>query len=154
MCFLSLLPASGCTGTHVKNYGRIIPDRNATLAFEKYQINTQFNYYISGSDVYPNAFIGLDKSYTLDSDLWKKVEMTPKKFRELVQDMQSKALSIGQSQYGFAMFDNKGNKIGIWYSILSVKTFLKMKDERTVIITTPDIDTYLKYEDDGSHRLR
>lgn len=154
ICFLALLPSPGCTGMHVKNYGRIIPDRDATLAFEKYQINPQFNYYISGSDVYPNAFIGLDKAYTLEPDLWKKVEMTPKKFRELVQDMQSKAMSIGQAQHGFAMFNDKGNKIGIWYSILSVKTTLKMKDERTVIIYTPDIDTYLKYEDDSRHRLR
>jgi hypothetical protein len=154
MCFLTLLPSSGCSGFHLKNYGRIIPDRGATIVFEKYQINPNFNYYISGSDVYPNAFIGLDKSYTLDSDLWKKVEMTPAKFRELVQDMQSKALNIGKSQHGFAMFDDKGNKIGIWYSILSVKTMLKVKDERTVIIYTPDIDTYLKYEDDNRHRVR
>ncbi len=155
MCLLTLLPYSGCSSLHLKNYGRIIPDRDATIAFEKYQMNTDFNYYISGSDVYPNAFIGLDKSYTLDSDLWKKVEMTPAKFREIVQYMQSKAFTTSQPQHGFAMFDDKGNKIGIWYSILSAKTTLQMKDERTVIIYTPDIDTYLKYEDDsGHHNIR
>jgi hypothetical protein len=53
------------------------------------------------------------------------------------------------------MFDDNGNKIGIWYSILSAKATLQMKDERTVIIYTPDIDTYLKYEDDsGHHNIR
>ena len=154
MCILILIVSVGCAGSIAQHYGSIVPDRNATDVFEKYQINPNYNYYISGSDVYPNAFIGLDKSYVLDTDLWKKVEITPAKFRELVQYMQDKALSTGQSQHGFAMFDDKGKKIGIWYSILSVKTWLKMEDERTGIIYTPDIDTYLKYENDGRHRIK
>ncbi|MEN6321268.1 MAG: hypothetical protein ABFD82_21305 [Syntrophaceae bacterium] len=154
LCILLLIASVGCAGSTAQHYGRIVPDGNATQVFEKYQIDPNYNYYISGSDVYPNAFIGLDKSYILESTLWKKVEMTPKKFRDLVQDMQSKASNISQSLHGFAMFDDKDRKIGIWYSILSVKTTLRMKDERTVIIYTPDIDTYLKYEDGGHHRIK
>jgi hypothetical protein len=154
LCILLLIASVGCAGSITQHYGRVVPDGNATQVFEKYQIDPDYNYYISGSDVYPNAFIGLDKAYILESTLWKKVEMTPKKFRELVQDMQSKASSINQSQHGFAMFDNKGKKIGLWYSLLSVQTTLKMKDERTVIIFTPDIDTYMKYEDGGRHRVK
>jgi hypothetical protein len=152
LCIIVLISSAGCAGSIAQHYGRIVPDGNATAVFEKYQINPNYNYYISGSDVYPNALIGLDKSIVLDTDLWKKVEITPAKFRELVQDMQSKASTINQTQYGFAMFDDNSKKIGIWYSLLSVRTTLKMKDERTVIIYTPDIDTYLKYEDDGRHR--
>ncbi len=147
-----LPPASGCAGSLYKNYGKIIPDREATIMFEKFQINPNFNYYISGSDVYPNAIIGLDKAYTLDSDLWKPVEMTQKKLRELVQYMQTRALNIGQVQHGFFMLDDKGKRIGVWYSILSARTSIQMKDSRTVIIYTPDLDTYEKYED-GHRRL-
>jgi hypothetical protein len=150
MCMVMLLSSAGCAGSLFKNYGTIIPDRAARNAFEKYQINPNFTYYISGSDVYPNAIIGVDKAYTLESDLWKKVEMTPPIFRELVMDMQTRALNLGQSQHGFAMFDDKGNRIGIWYSILSARMMLKMKDSRTVIIYTPDIDTYEKYERGGN----
>ena len=130
------------------NYGKISPDMAVTNAFETYQINPGYNYYISGSDVYPNAIIGLDKAYTLDSDLWKEVEMTPKKLRELVTDMKDKATTVnwGMPVNGFVMFDDKGNQIGVWYSILEAKTFLKMKDNRTVIIYTPDIDTYERYD--------
>jgi hypothetical protein len=50
-----------------------------------------------------------------------------------------------------AMFDDKGKQIGVWYSILEAKTYLKMKDSNTVIIDTPDIDTWLQFED-GSRR--
>ena len=119
-----------------------------TNAFEKYQVNPNYNYYISGSDVYPNAIIGLDKALTLESDLWKQVEITPKKLRELVQDMQSKVrdLSWNLVLHGFAMFDDNGIQIGVWYSIPGAKTSLSMKDDHTVIIITPNIDTYLKYD--------
>jgi hypothetical protein len=141
--------SSGCNGSLFKNYGRITPDGNVTNAFEKYQVNPNYNYYISGSDVYPIAIIGLDKALTLEPDLWKKVDMTPAKLRELVLDMKLKVSSLSWKLFlnGFAMFDDKGNQIGIWYSILGVKTSLSMKDEHTVIIITPAIGTYLKYGD-------
>ena len=146
--FSILILFTGCAGSFFMNYGKISPDMAVTNAFETYQINTEYDYYISGSDVYPHAIIGLDKAYILDSDLWKKVEMTPKKLRELVTDMKDKATTVnyGMPLYGFTMFDDKGNKIGVWYSILEAKTFVKMKDNRTVIIYTPDIDTYDKYD--------
>ena len=148
LCMSLFLSSAGCAGSLINNYGEIIPDGNITTMFEKYQINPHFNYYISGSDVYPNAILGVDKTYTLESDLWKKVDMTHAKFRELVTSMQDRvrALSIKLTLHGFVMLDDKGKQIGVWYSILSVRTSVKMKDSRTVIIDTPDIDTYLKYE--------
>jgi len=147
MCILIIFLSSGCSGSLFKNYGRITPDGNVTNDFEKYQVNPNYNYYISGSDVYPIAIIGLDKALTLEPDLWKQVEITPKKLRELVQGMQFKvkALSWRLVLHGFAMFDENGKQIGVWYSILGAKTSLSMKDDRTVIIITPDIDTYLTY---------
>lgn len=148
MCILIVLPSVGYTSSFFKNYGKITPDRNAAKAFETYQINPNYNYYISGSDTYPNAIIGLDKAYKLEPDLWKHVEMTPQKLRELVTDMQSKirSVNIRLSLHGFALFDDKGKQIGIWYSILAATTSLMMKDDRTVIIITPDIDTYFRYD--------
>ena len=156
ICVLMLLPATGCTGSLFKNYGRIEPNGAVTNAFEKYQVNQKYNYFISGSEVYPNAIIGLDKAYALEPDLWKPVEMTPKKLKELVQYMHDKVSTVafGLSLHGFVMLDDKGKQIGVWYSILEAKTSLKMKDEHTVEIVTPDINTYLKYEDDRRMRFK
>jgi hypothetical protein len=150
MCVLIALPSEGYTSLLFENYGKITPDSNATRAFETDQINPNYNYYISGSDTYPNAIIGLDKAYNLEPDLWKQVEMTPKKIHELVTDMKDKvrSLSFSLSLHGFAMFDDKGKQVGIWYSILEARTSLKKKDDHTIIIITPDIDTYLRYEDE------
>ena len=150
MCILIVLPSVGCTSSLFKNYGKITPDRNAERAFETYQINPNYNYYISGSDVYPRVIIGLDKTYKLEPDLWKHVDMTPQKLREFVINMRTKVSTMNYTIFlhGFALFDDNGKQIGIWYSILTATTSLKMKDDHTVIIITPDIDTYLRY---GGH---
>jgi hypothetical protein len=148
MCILIVLPSVGYASSLFKNHGKIIPDGNVTKAFETYQINPNYHYYISGSDTYPHAILGLDKAYNLEPDLWKRVDMTPEKLRELVTDMQSKVMSVNirLSLKGFALLDDKGKQIGTWYSIITATTSLRMKDDRTVVIVTPDIDTYFRYD--------
>lgn len=137
----------GCAG-FLKGYGAINPDRSVTQAFETFQINPNYNYYYSGSDVYPNALIGLDKKFKIEPDLWKKLEPAPKAFKDLITQMQSKALSLGQFQHGFAILDDNGRPIGAWYSILRAATTVKMMDDQTILIYQPPLNTYTKYEDD------
>ena len=149
-CALVLLLLAGCAGLHVRDYGRIIPAGDVTKAFEAYQSDSDLNYYISGADLYPNAIIGLSRAYALDSTLWKNVDMTPETLRELVTNMQS----MVKTQFGFALLDNKGNRIGVWYSILSATTSLRMKDDHTVVIITPDLNTYQDFHSGGEEILR
>ncbi len=145
MCILLILFSFGCAGLGLGNYGKIVPDGNVMHAFETYQVNPGLNYYTSGSDVYPNAIMGIDKRYSLNSTLWKKVEFTPQTLKALVDNMQAKVSEINQSLHGFTILDTKGNDIGIWYSILSARTTVKIEDH-SVVIFTPDLDTYDKYE--------
>jgi hypothetical protein len=126
----------GCVGA---NYGSIIPDAAATKAFETFQIDPDMNYYYSGPEVYPNALIGLKKSYVLDSDLWKPIVAQPKVFKELITAMQTIALEHGMLQHGFAINDNKGQTIGVWYSILTARTLVRMGDGNKVEIFTPEL---------------
>jgi hypothetical protein len=145
MCILLILFSFGCAGRSLGNYGTIVPDRNVTHAFKNYQVNPDLNYYTSGSDVYPNAIIGIDKRYVLDSTLWKKVEFTPQTLKILVNDMNAKVSEINQTLHGFAILDTRGNTIGYWFSILSARTTVRIEDH-SVFIFTPDLDTYDKYE--------
>jgi hypothetical protein len=108
---------------------------------------------ISGSDVSPYAILGLNKAYALDSTLWKKVEMVPAKLQELVEEMKSRAVGFGQGQFGFALQDDQGKQIGMWYSILSATTSLQIKENNKVMIYPPDPDTYKKYEEKGINKL-
>jgi hypothetical protein len=144
-----LLTVMGCAGLRITaDYGMIIPDAEATAAFDRYELNPNFNYYFSGPELYPNALIGLDSNYTLEPDLWKKVDFTPQTFRSLIKDMQSRAARLYEFQHGFAILDDKGHPIGVWYSLLAVQTWVKMAGDRTVVIGTPEMGVYEKRERD------
>jgi len=144
------LSATACANPLFRNYGQINPSNEVTRAFEAYQINPAFRYYISGSDVYPNALMGLHRDYRLDpKTLWKEVTMTPAKMKEIVQFMKAKADEHRLFQYGFEMSDDKGRPIGVWYSILTARTFVRMQEDGTVRIDTPELDTYKEFESDG-----
>ena len=144
--FVFLMAFTAECATLYKNYGKIEPNGKVTQSLELYQIDPDLNYYISGSASYPNAIIGLKNSYTLDSDRWKKIEMTPAVLKDLVSNMQSRALQFGGYLQGSVILDDKGRQLGIWYSLLDVNTFVKMEDENTVIINTPPLDTFNKHE--------
>jgi hypothetical protein len=142
----------------LKNYGSIVAEGRVMEAFDKFQVNPNYDYFYSGSEVYPSAVMGLDKSYTLESDLWKKVDMTPAKLREIVMSMKDKAATVNftASLHGFVILDDKGKQIGVWYSILKATTnsSVRMKDSKTVLIDTPDINTWLQFEDGSRLRMR
>lgn len=142
--FFVMVCLSGCTG-FLRGNGAVNQSPSVTAAFETFQINPNYNYYYSGSYVYPNALIGLDKKYKIEPELWKKMD-APKDFKDIITQMQSKALSIGQFQHGFVIADDKGRPIGTWYSILGATTSVRMKDDTTVLIYQPPLDTYEKYE--------
>ncbi len=116
-------------------YGSLVPRSDVTEAFENYQADPDLNYYFSGSDVWPDALFGLNKAYTLNSPLWRKIEMTPEAMKKLVSGM--KARPSSPVLHGFAILDDQGRQIGKWYSILGIQTFIKMENERTVDIHTP-----------------
>ena len=83
MAILLMFSCLGCAGLFAGRYGTIAPDTNAAKAFESFQISANLNYYISGSDEYPNALMGLNKKYTLDSAFWKKIDPSPLRFRDV-----------------------------------------------------------------------
>jgi len=141
------LAAAACAGPLFRNYGRILPSKETTAAFESHRVDPELRFYISGSDLYPNALMGLHRDHRLDPEtLWKRVEMTPALMKEIVGFMQAKASEYRQFQYGFEISDDKGRPIGVWYSILSARTFIRMQEDGTVRIDTPPLETYEKIE--------
>jgi hypothetical protein len=123
-------------------YGIIKPSRNATEAYERFHVDPDRSYYISGSDLYPNAVIGLDKSWTLETDLWRKKDLDSHGMRELVQNMRRKALEGNRVLHGFDVYDNGGQAIGDWFSVMGIHATVRIIAEKTVAIDTPPIDTY------------
>lgn len=147
MILILSLGLLSCSGSLFQNYGRILPSGEAARNLENGVVFPELRYYISGSDLYPNAFIGLHRDYQLDREtLWKEVAITPGKLREIVGFMKAKAFEYRQFQHGFDLIDTRGQKIGFWYSILAARTFLRFEEDGTVTIVTPDLDTYERLE--------
>ena len=145
LCFL-LLGMISCSGL-LRNYGMINPSAVITNEFESFRINPGLNYYISGTDLYPNAVMGLCKDLQLDPrTLWKKVPMTPGKMEEIVGDMEARVRELGLYLQGFELVTPDGRPVGVWYSIPVARTLVRVNEDKTIWIETPDIDTYEKFE--------
>ncbi|MCE5263801.1 MAG: hypothetical protein LLG97_09745 [Deltaproteobacteria bacterium] len=139
------LGIAGCSG--FRNYGQILPDVGVDRDMETATVHPELRYFISGSDVYPNALIGLHRDYRLDAEThWKEIAMTPAKLREMVYLLQAKAREFHQYPYGFDLLDPTGKKIGFWYSIILARTYLRFEGDGTVMIQTPELETYEKLE--------
>jgi hypothetical protein len=146
ICFIAMT-ISSCAGLWPDRIGRIVLDPEAALIFEKKQCGGDYQYYYSGSDLYPSALMGIRKDLKLEDDtLWKKVAMTPERCQDMVSHIQTRTLSLGLSPYGFVIQDDQGRRIGIWYSILTATTPVSMKDDQTAVIHTPAVDTYIRHE--------
>ncbi len=140
---------AGCSAM-LKNMGSFVPSTAATANFEKFVVHNDYNYFLSGSDVYPVAIFGLKKDYIIgsDDDLWKKIEQPHVSIPELVSNMQMRLVECCmQSAHGFDMLDHQGNKIGEWYSMLGLIIGIQMKDEKKVVIYPPlDTDDVKRYQ--------
>ncbi len=142
----TLVGLVSCTGLF-RNYGSIRPSERVTGDFERFNVANQMRYYISGSDLYPNAILGLRGDVQLDSrTLWKEVKMTRAKMKELVGDMKTRTFGLGLYLYGFELTAPDGRPVGVWYSIPTARTMLRRNEDSTIWIETPDIDTYEKFE--------
>jgi hypothetical protein len=124
-------------------YGKLRPSSEAAAAWETFRIDPEKNYYLSGSDVYPSALLGLDKTWTLETELWKRREMTVEEMRELVGNMRARALEQGTLMHGFDILDEKERKIGEWYSLPGMSIVIRPMGENRVSITTPPLDAYM-----------
>ena len=143
LLLVACLSTMACSGQLFPSFGRINLNGETTRAFENHTVDKDMRYFISGTDTYPNAIIGLHRDYRIDPEsLWREVDMTSDVMRKIVGSMKEKTANRLLFLYGFELLDPKGKPIGVWYSIQTARTCLQIKDDGTVRIDTPDLDTY------------
>jgi len=123
-------------------YGKIRPSNKVTQAYECFSVAPDINYYISGPDNYPNAIMGIESTWILESDLWKKRDLVYHSMKELVQGMQNKSDEHYATLHSFDIIDNRGRTIGNLFTILGIVMPVEITGERKVVVHTPPIDTY------------
>ena len=136
------LTVLACTGMFA-NYGRFSPSDEVYRAFTTSQMNKDFRYYVTGADLHPNALLGLHRSVRLDPEtLWREVQMTPERMKEIVRGMDARAAQNREYHKGFELIDSTGRPIGVWYSLLRAQTFVRTQPDGSVRIDTPALETY------------
>jgi hypothetical protein len=148
---LSLI-VTACLGmlacsTLLMHYGRIAlnPERAALL--ERYTVQPEYRYYISGSGHYPNALMGLHRDYRLDPEtLWKEVAIAPELLKDIVESIKTISFRYGYFPNGYDLLDDRGRPIGFWYSLAMATTLVRMQEDGTVRIDTPPLDTYTRMD--------
>lgn len=152
---LILCLATAACAQLFRNYGRITPSDEVGREFEAYRVHPEYRYYVTGPHISPNAVMGLDRNYQLDPDTsWREVAMTPFVLRELIQGMKGILFSKQGQLHGFRLLDNERRPIGVWYSVMQARTFLKMNSNGTVRIDTPPMDIYEMGEEDSPYERR
>jgi hypothetical protein len=147
-----LLFLISCAGFYSGKSATVSPDNSVTKSFQDLQINPSFNYYITGSDSFPRTILGLNKTYTFNSDLWKKIEPTPANFYLLVNNMRGKANSRGLTVLGCSLTDENSKQIGVWYSIVVSGFSIRITENREVIVYPPNDKLYQGYDDQMSSK--
>lgn len=101
--------------------------------FESYQVLPDYKYYFYGSATKPRAIMGIDRNYTLTTQLWKEaVDLTPERLKGWVQ--QILAFMPPTRTYGAYILGPADEKVGIWYSPYPDAPVSVQPDKRVEVI--------------------
>lgn len=131
LCVILFTGFAGCSA----KYGNFQRNKEVFSAFENIQVSPDYKYFSNHQHNVTYAIVGIDPKYKLESKFWREVEPDTEKFKKLVSRTWE---DYGYYKYGANILDPTGNKIGVWYSAVVIKTIKFMGDNRIeVIINTP-----------------
>ncbi len=133
-CLLPVLLLSCST-----DYGTLRPDLEVAKLFETCRVLPDHRYYYSGPESQPDAIIGIENAYTLQTTMWKPVVMTPELLKRWLNNMLP-AIGISFANYGSAILDPSGKQVGVWYSYYD-QTTIQFPGDQVIIIHKPPTRT-------------
>jgi hypothetical protein len=129
---------TGCTGM----YGKIRSNPDIQKSYAKRSGLPDYDYYYTGRSNLPDAVIGVDKKYQFNARLWGKIKTHEEVFNKIYH---LNYTTSGDSDLITGdILDNKGLKIGVWFSNY-YQTIVKETSEGVVEIYSPyspDDDKY------------
>ena len=102
----------------MSNYGQLKSNKEATQAFESYQILPDHKYYYRGTYSRPIAVVGIKEDYGLNSKLWVEIDPKTKDFRTLIDRVSLQGSGSTTNPWGFTILDHSGKDVGVWYSAI------------------------------------
>jgi len=124
-----------------ENYGMLKPSETVTASFESYRHAPDLDYWFSGPESQPLTIIGVEKRFRFDSaEHWMKVGPGEESLKRLVEGIQSKALHRNRNLWGFEMIDQRGERIGEWYSTAGIQAVIKRTGIDSIEVWPPSSD--------------
>jgi hypothetical protein len=128
---VALVALAACSG----RYGSLRYDTGVMQSFEAAQVLPGHRYYTTGSEVDPAAIVALREDRPLRG-AWREIAATPELLRRLGDQMRGTRL-VGPD--GAAILDDKGERIGVWYSYHQYPAPPKLLDDGGVELMPPSV---------------
>jgi hypothetical protein len=132
-CCLAVLLAA-CAA----NYGRLQRSETVGRIFERHEVLADHAYFTTGSEAQPTAILAIQHAYTLKTELWRPVEMTPDRLKRLV-DAMTNQLGFAPVIMGGRIVDPAGKPVGLWYSRESSPT-IRFEPDNIIVVSPPTPD--------------
>ncbi|UCF94102.1 MAG: hypothetical protein JSW39_08085 [Desulfobacterales bacterium] len=100
---------AGCSS----KYGSLKQNPDLTRLFENNEVLPDYKYYYSGFERIPHAIIGIHKRYTLQTRVWKDIDLSRTTLNQWVFRMKA---VYRPTPRGAWIVDAEGERLGIWYS--------------------------------------
>jgi hypothetical protein len=105
---IALCALAGCAG----RYGSMRFDNGIRYEFEAALVLPGYRYYTTGSEIDPAAIVAMRVDRPLRG-AWREIAATPALLKSLADKMRGNR-PVGPE--GAAILDDKGGRIGVWYS--------------------------------------
>ena len=139
---IALSALAGCAG----RYGSMRFDNAIQHEFEAAQVLPGYRYYTTGSEIDPAAIVALRVDRPLRG-AWREIDATPALLKSLA-DTRRRNRPVGPD--GAAILDDKGERIGVWYSYFRYPPPPRLLDDGGVELNPP----IPAPDGDGPARLR
>jgi hypothetical protein len=123
------LASAGCAG----RYGSIRVDARVAQELSAAHVLPGHRYYTTGSELEPAAIVALREGRPLRG-AWREIAATPELLKKLSSEMQGTRLAPPD---GGVILDDRGERIGIWFSYHPLPPPPKLLDDGGVELATP-----------------
>ena len=121
-----------------ETYGKLKPSESAMASLQSHGEAPDLDYYYSGPESHPLAIIGVEKRFRFDSAKhWMRIGPEQDSLKRLAEAMQSGAQDLNRNLRGFEMVDQRGERIGEWYSIVGVQAVIRRTGIDSVEVWPP-----------------
>ena len=115
LALYTLILSAGLSGCF-ENYGRLKRNPEVTKAFKNNQVENDYRYYFYGRSNQPNVIVGIDQKYHVESFMWREVDHTTDKFKNMIYWIWTDITYYYNPEMGADILDPAGNRVGLWYS--------------------------------------